>query len=90
MGEAKMRGTFEQRQAEAVAKLEARKAEWNKAQAELRKQCLEEIARVEVDRPKESQSERPRRARMGSMGALAIAALLAAGMAKCRLTLSSG
>ena len=81
MGEAKMRGTFEQRQAEAVAKQEAREAAWNKAQAERRKQRLEEMARIEAARPK-APSERPRRARMGCMGALAIAAVLAAGMSK--------
>ena len=42
---------------------------------------LEEMARLEAARQK-APSERPRRARMGGMGALAIAAVLAAGMSK--------
>ena len=61
MGEAKRRGTFDDRVAEAIAKREAhekREAEWNKKQAELRKQRMEEEAKAMAIRPKASPKHR--------------------------------
>lgn len=82
MGEAKRRGTFEQRQAEAVANREERERAWNAAQAERRKQRLEEMARLEAAKPKVAAGARQRR-RTGIRRAgisLAVAAMVAASM----------
>lgn len=50
MGEAKKRGTYEDRVAAAVAKREARELAWNKAQAERRAEHLAE-KQVMIDKP---------------------------------------
>ena len=77
MGEAKRRGTFAEREAEAIAKREAhekREAEWNVKQAERRRIHLEELAKEDASR----QIVRTKRARPNLVLATALA--LAASM----------
>ena len=69
MGEAKKRGTFEERKAAAIAKTEERERLWQEKQRQRREGRL----KVEEIRPKES----PRR---GNTRLLITAALLAASM----------
>ncbi len=52
MGQAKMRGTYDERVSAAIAKRDAREAAWNAAQAERRRIRLEEKARADAIRPK--------------------------------------
>lgn len=69
MGEAKKRGTFEQRKAAAIAKAEERERLWQEKQRQRR----EERLKAEAIRPKGSPRLRDSRT-------LAVAALIAAGM----------
>ena len=54
MGEAKRRGTQDERIAAAVAKQQEREHKWNEAQAERRRQRLEDEAKASAIRPRES------------------------------------
>lgn len=70
MGEAKRRGTRDERVAAAVARQEERDRAWNAAQAERRRQRFEAEAKAETIRPRES----PKR----TQNRILIAAVLAA------------
>jgi uncharacterized membrane protein YdbT with pleckstrin-like domain len=80
MGEAKRRGTRDERVAEAVAKREARDRALNEAQAEHRRQRQEELERLEAAAPKVAPSERKRRV-LGSYGRGGIGLVMAAALA---------
>jgi hypothetical protein len=83
MGEAKRRGTFNERVAAAVAKREAaekREAEWNEKQAERRRVRLEEEAKAEALRPKRSQEPVSRNNRLLYAAAMGLAASSMIGM----------
>ena len=69
MGEAKKRGTFEERKAAAISKVEERERLWQEKQRQRREDRL----KAEAIRPKESPKLRSTRS-------LAVAAFIAAGM----------
>ncbi len=73
MGEAKRRGTKNERVAAAVARQEERDRVWNAAQVERRRQRLESEAKAATIRPRESPKSTQNRM-------LIAAALAAAGM----------
>lgn len=82
MGEAKRRGNFDDRVAEAIAKRaahEKREAEWNAKQAERRRERMEEDAKAAAIRPRESPKHR-RSNRLVVTAMLALAASSMAGM----------
>ena len=70
MGEAKRRGTRDERIAAAVVKQQERERKWNEAQAERRRQRLEAEAKAAAIRPRESPKRMNNR--------LMVAALIAA------------
>ena len=61
MGEAKRRGTQDERIAAAVAKQQEREHKWNEAQAGRRRQRLEDEVKAAAIRPRESPKRTPNR-----------------------------
>jgi hypothetical protein len=71
MGEANRRGTRDERVAAAVAKQQERERKWNEAQAERRKQRLEDEAKAAAIRPRESPKRANNRLMLAAVMAIA-------------------